>query len=409
MKNIFLKILDEIKPSAEETSMINQVSRKITKTLESNAKELGVTIEAVLGGSSSRGTNMKGNFDLDFFVRFGSEKDINEHYKLLITKSFDGFKIVHGTREYFKGIYEGYNVEFVPSIKYDSPIKAENSADISFFHINYLKKKFDKNPELKNEVLLLKQFLKANYIYGAESARSGFSGYVCELLIIYFKGFYNLLEYFEVAKPKVVVDIEKHYKSSDDAIKAFNKNKISGPLLVIDPQLFERNAASCVSMESFSQFIFKARLFLRTNDPKLFNIRGIKLSLVKERSLRRGTKLIAFKLKKEGDYDILKAKVLRKLKQIESSLEKEGFLVYSFGVTDDSYVYFELESIQVSKAKKHFGPVVWCEPNNFSEFVKKWSIHGLSKPYVFENRLVVDVLRTEDSKDFIKKMLAEYL
>jgi len=65
--------------------------------------------------------------------------------------------------------------------------------------------------------------LKANNIYGAESARSGFSGYVCELLIIYFKGFYNLLEYFEVAKPKVVIDIEKHYKNSDDAINTFTK------------------------------------------------------------------------------------------------------------------------------------------------------------------------------------------
>ncbi|MFA5303484.1 MAG: CCA tRNA nucleotidyltransferase [Candidatus Nanoarchaeia archaeon] len=409
MEKVFLKVLSEIKPSNEETKMLNEVSSKIIKVLEKNAKELGVNIQAVLGGSASRGTNMKGNFDLDFFVRFDSEKDIIEHYKLLITKSFDGFKIVHGTREYFNGIFEGYKVEFVPSIKYDSPNKAKNSADISFFHIDYLKKKFDKNPELKNEVLLLKQFLKANDIYGAESARSGFSGYVCELLIIYFKGFYNLLEYFEVAKPKVVVDIEKHYKSSDDAIKAFNKNKISGPLLVVDPQLPLRNAASCVSMTSFSEFIFKARLFLRTNDPKLFNIRGIKLSLVRERSLRRGTKLIAFKLKKEGDFDILKAKALRKLNQIESSLEKEGFGIYSYGVTDDSYAYFELESIKVSKAKKHFGPVVWCEPNNFSEFVKKWSIHGISKPYVFGNKLVVDVLRTEDSKDFIKKMLADYL
>ncbi|MDD4353553.1 MAG: CCA tRNA nucleotidyltransferase [Candidatus Nanoarchaeia archaeon] len=409
MKNIFLKVLENIKPNSQENKFFNEVSNKIIKILTKNAKELGIDIETVLGGSASRGTNMKGNHDLDFFIRFNSEKDIDNYYKLLITKSFDGFKIVHGTREYFKGFIEGFKIEFVPSIRYDSPDKATNSADISFFHINYLKKHFLKNPQLKDDVLLLKQFLKANDIYGAESARCGFSGYVCELLIIYFKGFYNLLEYFENAKPKIIIDIEKHYKNPQDIIETFNKNKITGPLLVVDPQLPERNAASCVSSDSFSQFVFKSRLFLRTHNPKLFNIRGLKLELIIERSERRGTKLISFKLKESDDFDILKAKVLRKLGQIEKSLDKEGFKVYSYGVTDDSYAYFEMESIKVSNAKKHFGPYVWCEPNNFTEFINKWNSKGISKPYVFENKLVVDVLRTGDAKDFIKKMIVDYL
>jgi tRNA nucleotidyltransferase (CCA-adding enzyme) len=409
MKKVFLKVLSKIKPSDQENVFLNEISKKIIKILMNNAKELGVNIQVVLGGSASRGTNLKGNYDLDFFIRFNLEKNINEYYKLLITKSFDGFKIVHGTRDYFKGIYEGYKVEFVPSIKYDSPKKAINSADISFFHIDYLKKQFSKNPGLKDDVLLLKIFLKANNIYGAESARSGFSGYVCELLIIYFKGFYNLLEYFEVVKPKIVIDIEKHYENSNEAIKTLNKNKILGPLVIIDPLLPLRNAASCISMKSFSEFVFKVRLFLRTHEPKLFKIRGLNLNLVKERSKRRGTKLIFFKLKEQGEFDILKAKVLRKLNQIGSSLKKEGFGIFSYGVTDDSYVYFELESIKVSKYKKHFGPYVWCEPNHFSEFVQKWNSQGLSKPYVFENKIVVDVLRTENAKKFIKKMLVDYL
>jgi tRNA nucleotidyltransferase (CCA-adding enzyme) len=409
MKEIFSRILSEIRPSIQENKLLDEVSGSIIKILSKNAAELGVNVQAVLGGSASRGTNMKGSHDLDFFIRFGSEKDINDYYKPLIAKSFGNFKIVHGTREYFSGIFSGFKVEFVPSIKYDSPNKAINSADISFFHINYLKKHFQKNPGLRDDVLLLKQFLKANDVYGAESARCGFSGYVCELMIIYFKGFYNMLKYFESSQPKIVIDIEKHYKSDEEAIKIFNKNKIAGPLIVVDPLLSQRNAASCVSLESFSQFLFKARLFLRNNDPKLFNIRGLKLELVKERSARRATKLIFFKLKQSDDFDILKAKALRKLNQIESSLKKEGYGIYTFGVTDDSYAYFEMESIKVSRAKKHLGPLVWCEPDNFSEFVQKWNSKGLSKPYVFGSRLAVDVLRTEDAKDFIMKALVDYL
>jgi tRNA nucleotidyltransferase (CCA-adding enzyme) len=144
MKNVLLKILSEIKPDKQENKIIINISNNIIKTLYNNAKTLGVNVEIVLGGSASRGTNMKGNYDLDFFIRFNSERDIKEYYKLLIAKSFDGFKIIHGTREYFKGVFEGYKIEFVPSIKYDSPVKASNSADISFFHINYLKKHFEK-------------------------------------------------------------------------------------------------------------------------------------------------------------------------------------------------------------------------------------------------------------------------
>ena len=409
MKTIFLEVLAKIKPGVEEKKLIRKVADNIISIISQNAEKLGMNVEVVLGGSASRETSMKGNHDLDFFIRFESEKEILNSFKMLIAKSFDGFRIVHGTRDYFKGNHEGFNIDLVPSIKYDSPQKALNSADISFFHINYLKKKFEANPKLTDEVLLLKQFLKANDLYGAESARSGFSGYVSELLIIYFNSFYDMIEYFENAKPKVVIDLEKHYKSADEALKTFNKNKISGPLLVVDPLLPLRNAASCVSDESFSEFIFKLRLFLRTENMKLFNLRGIKLSLIKERSVRRGTKLIPFKLKKTDDFDILKAKVNRKLNIINNDLTKEGFSVYSFGVTDDSYAYFELESIKVSKAKKHFGPFVWCEAEHFSEFVNKWSSAGLGKPYVFTNKLVVDVLRTGDAKDFIKKMLAEYL
>jgi tRNA nucleotidyltransferase (CCA-adding enzyme) len=190
----------------------------------------------------------------------------------------DNFKLPHGTRDYFRGEFLGFKVEFVPSIKYDSPKKAVNSADISYFHINYLKKFFEKNQKLCDEVLLLKQFLKANDVYGAESARGGFSGYVCELLIIYFKSFYNMLEFFDSSTPKTVIDIEKHYKDSESAIKSLDKNKTSGPLIVVDPLLPLRNASSSITYDSFSKFLFKARLFLINNDSKLFNIRGFKLS-----------------------------------------------------------------------------------------------------------------------------------
>jgi tRNA nucleotidyltransferase (CCA-adding enzyme) len=327
----------------------------------------------------------------------------------MIVKSFDNFSLVHGTRDYYRGIYGGFKVEFVPSIKYLSPDLATNSADISYFHIKYLKSKFEKNPELKDEVLLLKQFLKANDIYGAESARAGFSGYVCELMIIYFGSFYNIMEYFESAKPKVVIDIEKHYKDSSDVIHAMDKNKASGPLIIVDPQLPLRNAASCVSFESFAEFVFRLRTFLRKKNMNFFKIRGVTLELIKERSLRRETKLIYFTAKNYDDFDIFKAKAYRKMKQISSMLENEGYSIYSFGITDNGEMYFEFESIKVSKAKKHLGPFAWCDASNFDEFMRKWELNGISKPYCFDTHLAIDVNRNENIKGIIKEYLSEFL
>jgi tRNA nucleotidyltransferase (CCA-adding enzyme) len=274
-----------------------------------------------------------------------------------------------------------------------------------------LKKKFNKNPKLRKEVLLLKQFLKANEVYGSESARGGFSGYATELLIIHFKTFKKLLKYFETAKPKIVIDVEKHYKSKEEALKKMDKNKTSGPLIIVDPLLPKRNAAASVSYPCFSEFLFRARYFLREPMKRLFHIRGLKTKLVEERSKRRGTKLVEFKIREDlhSDFNVTKAKLLRKMKQLLRELDREGWDIYSYGITDDAKLFFEFESLKVSKAKRHYGPFVWVETEHFNQFWKKWKSNKLGKPYVFNNKLVVDVYRKQDLKTEIKNYLKDYV
>jgi len=159
MEKLLKQVLKTVKPSKKEVIALEKVSSCITKKLKGIAKKLNVNSEIVIGGSASRGTWMSGNHDLDFFMRFKSEDEIRKHYRKIVTNCFKGYKLrlVHGTRDYYKFDYDGFDVEIVPSVKYGSPEKAGNSADISYFHINYLKKKFDNNPKLRNEVLLLKQ------------------------------------------------------------------------------------------------------------------------------------------------------------------------------------------------------------------------------------------------------------
>jgi len=413
MEKLLKQVLKTVKPSKKEVIALEKVSSCITKKLKGIAKKLNVNSEIVIGGSASRGTWMSGNHDLDFFMRFKSEDEIRKHYRKIVTNCFKGYKLrlVHGTRDYYKFDYDGFDVEIVPSVKYGSPEKAGNSADISYFHINYLKKKFDNNPKLRNEVLLLKQCLKANDVYGAESARRGFSGYVSELLIIFCRSFKKLAEIFESAKPKIVIDIEKHYRNGEEVLDKLDKSKTAGPLIIVDPLLPDRNASAGVSYEAFSEFMFRLRYFLMEPMIKLFNPRGLNAKLVEERSGRRGTKLVSFRIKEglHSDFDVTKAKLLRKVRQLVNELDNEGWSVYSYGVTDDRKVFIEFESLSVSRAKKHYGPFVWAEKKHFEQFFEKWKNNELGKPYVFRNKLVVDVYRKQDLDKEIKNYLKDYL
>ncbi|VVB75224.1 CCA-adding enzyme [Candidatus Tiddalikarchaeum anstoanum] len=410
MEDVFKKVLSRVNPTAEEIRIVSNIEKEIISKLEKESYSNNLDAEIVLGGSASRGTFMSGNHDLDFFFRFKNEDDIKNYYRNIVEKCFENLVLMHGTRDYFKFKYKGYEIEVIPSVKYDSPSKAKNTADISFFHINYLRKKFEKNPEMRKEVLLLKQFLKANELYGAESAKNGFSGYASELLIVYFKTFKNLMDFFENNKPKIILDIEKYYKDDKDVLKHLGETKSNNPLIIVDPLLPKRNAAASVSYDIFSNFVFRIRQFLRQPLIKLFNTRGLSISLVLERSNRRGTKVYDFKLKPDrNEYDIFKAKLLSKMKQLKKELETEGWLVYSFGICDEKIAYFELETIKNSKAKKHFGPFVWADAKDFDKFFQKWQVNALGKPYVENNKLIVDVFRKEDIEQSIKNYLKDYL
>src|SRR5207248_3084550 len=83
--------------------------------------------------------------------------------------------------------------EIVPVKKVKNPKQAENSTDLSYFHVKYINNKL-KNRKLVKEILLAKAFLKAQEVYGAESWIHGFSGYSIECLIIYYKSLDKMLK-----------------------------------------------------------------------------------------------------------------------------------------------------------------------------------------------------------------------
>lgn len=88
-------------------------------------------------------------------------------------------------------------------------------------------------------------------MYGSDQMTSGFSGYLCELLVLYYRGFSPLITAAASWKPGTVIDPEHHQA------KYFDE-----PLIVVDPVDPGRNVAASVSRERMFGFAELARGYL---------------------------------------------------------------------------------------------------------------------------------------------------
>src|SRR3989338_2485664 len=193
-KEIQNSVLQSIKPSKREQKETKETIAEFLQKLNKNLP----AAKAILGGSGAKGTWLAGNHDVDIFVLFNYKKykEQSTHLSLLLEpvlrKTFPkiAFVRLHGSRDYFQMDYNHLHFEIVPILAITKAEEAKNITDISPLHTKWVNKHSSK---LKEDILLAKQFLKANRLSGAESSLSGFSGYVVEIVIIYYGSFEQFL------------------------------------------------------------------------------------------------------------------------------------------------------------------------------------------------------------------------
>ena len=149
-------------------------------------------------GSIARQTWLRGDHDLDVFMLFDpslSREALEEqglslarHIAALFTSRFHEKYAEH---PYINAIIDDIDVDLVPCYKVESAEKIQSAVDRTPFHTWYIT---DKINGLIDDVLLLKRFAKAGGIYGSDQMTEGFSGYLCELLILHYGGFTPLLQ-----------------------------------------------------------------------------------------------------------------------------------------------------------------------------------------------------------------------
>jgi len=398
--------------AAEEKKLRADVKATISK-IDAALKKLKIDASAMLGGSAAKSTLLKGDFDVDLFVRF-SQKYKDKSISDLLAKALSEFKParLNGSRDYFQFQHSNISYEVVPVLKIKGWKEAVNVTDASPLHVEWVAGKTRKNPKLVDEIILTKVFLKANRLYGAESYIGGFSGHVVDILIINYGSFEKFIKAAADWTPYIVVDVEKHYKNKRPDL---NQSKV-GPLILIDPVQPERNAAAAVNLDTFSRTIETARRYLKNPNPKFFVRDTLTPSKLKE--LAKGNRLILLELSlKKDKLDVNGAKIVKALEFLSAKLVDNDFKLISKGWEWDkgskALLWLTLEKAPLEKTRTHAGPPIQMADHVAAfrkiykkTFVKDGKIYAEAKrEYTEPEKLVETLIKNNYLTEKFKKIM----
>lgn len=345
MKQIISTTRDKVIPPKSSVAKKDTVAKKVIKLVRDESKKYPEIKGVEFGGSYAKGTWMRNKADIDIFIKFDSS--VSEQAFVDISKSvgYGAMKrykpyVRYSDHPYVEAVVETTIVNVVPC--YDVKKGSwKSAADRSPFHTKFIVENF--TPQMKEEVRLLKLFLKSNKLYGAEIAKQGFSGYVTEVLVWYFKSFEQVVETFSTVKHNYVIG-----KST---------KKFDTPIVIMDPIDSSRNLAAAISDENIGKFILLCRSFIKSPSPDFFKS---KKALTVPQNNLKNTMIIKFKFSARSP-DIIWGQSKRAANSLSTQLGKEGFSVLRHGVFVDevnqtSYLLFFLQSRTISDYCVKDGP-----------------------------------------------------
>lgn len=399
-------VLKQVKPSREELEKEERLVARLKKRIKGIE---GKHVDVIVAGSIARNTQLKDDKDIDVFVLFPESLPREEFVKegIRIAKEcFKGHKWEEAYAEhpYIRADVKGFDVEIVPSYKIKNTKHLKSSVDRTPFHNAYLLKKLKEKQ--KDDVRVLKKFLKGIDLYGADLKTRGFSGYLCELLILYYGNFESLLMKASEWPESIVIDIEKHYKKTAPLFKHFNSS-----FIVIDPTDKERNVAAALAEEQLERFELASGLFLKKPDIDFFNPGkpgAFSLNDLKTEFKKRNLSGILL-ARPQGFEDTVWGQLYRFSGKLEQKLKELDFDVIrkaEYMDEKDIILLIELKELSLPEIKKRTGPKAEdkANVNAFIEANKKLIVSG---PRIEEGRIVIEVKRKTSSVGKALKALLE--
>ncbi|MEM2236871.1 MAG: CCA tRNA nucleotidyltransferase [Candidatus Caldarchaeum sp.] len=354
VEKLLTDLAKQLRPLPETLEKASSYAEKLVEGVE----ELFGPGTASVEGSFAKGTMVRSREEVDIFIHFKPETPVEKAAEAvlkrgteLVKKLGGSVKLRYASHPYVEGFLDGVRVNLVPC--YDTEYgKWITPVDRTPYHTRYVKSIIDE--KMADEIRLLKAFLMKDELYGAEIKNRGFSGYVCELLIIKYGSFLELVKQASGWRPPVVLD----------AVKVVQPESV---IILPDPVDKSRNAAAAVSLTTLSKFIMKSKLFLKKPSEAYFLGR----TLLKPGSEGRCFLAVSINVPQRPP-DVLWGELSKTLEGLARALSNYGFKPYRWDrwfEGEKALLVFELESLHLPKVYLHKGPPVWSK--NAVDFVEE--------------------------------------
>ena len=400
LEEVCAEVLKRVNPSDGDRKKVQALAKKLKAAVKEAAKERGVKAEVRVEGSVAKDTWLRDSPEIDVFIQVPtttSRETFGTIYLKIAKKATVGYRQIERYAEhpYLEVVVDDVYVNVVPCYKVKSG-EWVSATDRTPFHTDYIKPLL--NEQMGKQVRLLKRFMKGVDVYGAEIKIGGFSGYLCELLVLNYGSFIEVLQSAGNWKERTIIDIERHYGERADFTKIFDE-----PLVVVDPVDKGRNVAAAVRKEKLDAFVAASRAFLKTPDLEFFypkETKALTSTELVERIRNHGSTLIFIKFEGAASVpDVLWGQLYRSQRALLKMVQHHDFTVLRDCVWSDEKglhaFVFEFESRFLPNMKLHLGPPLRkrleCE-----NFLQKHTGAGstVSGPRIEDGRWVVDVKRS---------------
>jgi tRNA nucleotidyltransferase (CCA-adding enzyme) len=328
------RVLDAVVPRRGEVEAVEAFARRVVEELDAGLAEAGVRAVTEVHGSVARGTWIAGDKDFDVFIVLGEgygRRDLPAVLDVVKGILGEGWVEAYAEHPYLLAEVDGFQVDFVPCFRVDPREGLVSATDRTPLHTGFV---LDRLPvSARDDVRLLKRFMKGVGVYGAEVKVGGFSGYLCELLVIARGSFDGVLEAASGWRRGEVVD------PVGDSDKDSLRKQFREPLIVPDPVDPGRNVASAVSETRFWEFSAAARAFLEGPRWEFFypEERDADVDELLERVRGYGFDLV-FLVVGDGDAevpDVLWGQLYKSQRALVAALGEADFTVVRSGVWSD--------------------------------------------------------------------------
>ena len=401
------KVLDDITPSSAEMDAIQSAVAGVVSDVETYVRlnfPSVSPVDPIVVGSVAKGTCLK-DPDVDIFMLFPMSvtRGNLEKMGIAIGKAVLQEPVLkYAEHPYVRGKRGKTAIDLVPCYRIEDPSKKMSAVDRTPFHTVYVNG--HASSKQKDEIRLLKRFFKGIGVYGADARIRGFSGYLCELLVLSLGDFRGVLMNMADWSPGAAI-------MPPEASLGSKLGTVESSIVVPDPVDSDRNVAAALDRNSFTTAVIAARHYLEKPSITFFYPAARKLlslAQLKKISASSGHGLLMVTFPKPDiTDDNLYPQIVKAKKSIAALLEKYGFDVNrsTYLADDDIRVLFEMKNGVHPSFWLRTGPPGWAKTAD--SFISKHRKHGGSI-------VVVDgVLYSEEAREFdlpeklLKAMLDE--